>query len=341
MDLVDRYLQAVRPLLPRAEREDILRELSENILSQLQDKEAELGRPLQGSELAAVLKTHGHPMLVAIRYRRTPMQQLIGPAIFPFYWFVLKLLFWLGVSVGVLNSIALLASGEPVRELLAGLLAFAHVALPVFGWVTFLFAVLDFLDKRLHLLQKLDQQWNPLTLAKVKRPEEVRRSESVFGLIFGAVYLAWLLAAPYYPYLVLGPAASMLKISPAWHRFYLPVLVLAIAGLAQAGVNLARPDWTWFRAAVGFVSNGVGVILLVAILKTFPFVTAVADAAPSSTRCETLAAIVNVSILLTLACFAMALSIAVLWSGYQCVRELWRYFGGHSGPVGSRTAQRS
>jgi hypothetical protein len=317
-----------------------LRELTENIFSQMEDKEAELGRPLQENEQAAVLKTHGHPFLVAIRYRRAPVQQLISPAIFPFYWLVVKALFWLGVVVGVVNSVALLASGEPVRELLGGLLAFAHVALPVFGWVTFLFAVLDFLEGRLHLLRRLDQQWNPLTLAKLKRPQEVQRSESLFGLIFGAVYLAWLLAAPYYPYLVLGPAASVLKLSPARHRFYLPVLVLAIAGLAQAGVNLARPDWTWLRLAVRSVSNGVGAIILFAILKTFPFVTVVADATASSTRYERLAAIANVSVLLTLACFAIALSIAVLWNGFQCVRALWRFFAGND-PAGLHTVQKS
>lgn len=145
MNLVDRYLQAVTPLLPKAERADILRELSENILSQLQDKEAELGRPLQEGEQAAVLKTHGHPLLVASRYRRAPVQQPIGPSIFPFYWFVLKTLFWIAVAVGALNSIALLASGEPVGQLLWGLLTFGYVALAVFGWVTLLFAVLDFL----------------------------------------------------------------------------------------------------------------------------------------------------------------------------------------------------
>ena len=146
MDLVDRYLQAVKPLLPRAQQADIVRELSENILSQMEDKETELGRPLNESEQAAVLKQHGNPLLVASRYRSAPIQQLIGPTIFPFYWFVLKTLVWIALAVCTLNGIALLASGEPVRRLLLGLREFADVALPVFGWVTLLFAVLDFLE---------------------------------------------------------------------------------------------------------------------------------------------------------------------------------------------------
>lgn len=341
MDLVDRYLQAVEPLLPRAERADILRELSENIYSQLQDKEAELGRPLQESELAAVLKTHGNPLLVASRYRRAPMQQLIGPAIFPFYWFVVKALFWIAVAISTLNAIALVASGEPVQQLLGGLLTFAHVALPIFGWVTLLFAMLEFLEGRLHLLQKLDRQWDPLTLPKLKPPQKVRRSESASGLIFGAVYLVWLLAAPYYPYLVFGPVASVLRLSPAWHRFYLPALVLAVVGLMQAGVNLARPDWTWLRATVRFASSAVGLAIVSALLKTHPFVTVVADAGASNARYETVATIVNAVVLLNLVCFEIALSFGVLWNGFQCVKELARPGGGHRGAVEEHSAQRS
>jgi hypothetical protein len=340
MDLIDRYLQAVEPLLPRAERADILRELSENILSQLQDKEAELGRPLQESEQAAVLKTHGNPLLVAIRYRRAPMQQLIGPAIFPFYWFAVKTLFWIAVAVSTLNAVALLASGEPARQLLGGLLTFAHVALPVFGWVTLLFAVLDFLEGRLHLLPKLDREWDPLTLPKLKRPPEVRRSESVFGLTFGAVYLIWLLAAPYYPYLIFGPVASVLRLSPAWHRFYLPVLLLAVVGLIQAGVNLARPDWTWLRASMRFASSAVGLAIVSGLLKIYPFVTVAADAGASTTRNETVAAIVNAVVLVNLVCFEIAFSIGVLWHGFQLMKEVWLFRGGRRGAVASRTVER-
>ena len=45
MELVQRYLQAVKFLLPRAQQDDIVKELSEDIRSQMEDKEAELARP--------------------------------------------------------------------------------------------------------------------------------------------------------------------------------------------------------------------------------------------------------------------------------------------------------
>ena len=77
MDLLERYLQSIRTFLPRKAQDDILRELSENILSQMEEKEAELGRPLTEAEQEEVIKQHGHPIVVAARYGRR--QYLIGP----------------------------------------------------------------------------------------------------------------------------------------------------------------------------------------------------------------------------------------------------------------------
>ena len=43
MDFLERYLQAVRFLLPKKQRHDIDQELSEELRSQIEEKEAELG----------------------------------------------------------------------------------------------------------------------------------------------------------------------------------------------------------------------------------------------------------------------------------------------------------
>lgn len=43
--LIDRYLRAVREQLPRGQQDDIIGELSEDLRSQVEDREAELGRP--------------------------------------------------------------------------------------------------------------------------------------------------------------------------------------------------------------------------------------------------------------------------------------------------------
>jgi hypothetical protein len=69
MNLLNRYLQAVARLLPKARRDDIIAELRANILSQMEDREQELGRALTEDEQAAILRHHGNPTIVAGRYR--------------------------------------------------------------------------------------------------------------------------------------------------------------------------------------------------------------------------------------------------------------------------------
>ena len=60
MDLLERYLQAVKFFLPRPHQDDIVRELSENRI-QIEDREEQLGRPLTEDEQADILRRHGHP----------------------------------------------------------------------------------------------------------------------------------------------------------------------------------------------------------------------------------------------------------------------------------------
>src|SRR5215472_12160835 len=336
MELLERYLRAVKFFLPRRQQDDILRELSENILSQMEDKAAELGRPLDESEQAAILKQHGHPFVVASRFRNTPVQYLIGPVVIPFYWFVLRILFWIGLGVCALNSIALLGSGEPVRQLLHGLLGFTDVALPVFGWVTVVFAALDFFQAKFHHVDKLNRRWDPRSLPAIAAPQKVRRSESIFGLIGGTVYVAWLLAVPYHPYLIFGPAASALRLAPEWHRFYLPVVLLAIAGLAQAVVNLVRPEWIWLPPVTRLVSNVVALVILRSILKanSYDFVL-VADSA-NGARHETVAHIANIMIVCALAAVALGLSIAVIIQAWQSLRGIRQWIRRRGNPLPSR-----
>lgn len=69
MELVDRYLKAVRFWLPKARQPDILAELSEGLRVQIDEKEAELGRKLHDADTEAILQRSGDPMLVAEQYR--------------------------------------------------------------------------------------------------------------------------------------------------------------------------------------------------------------------------------------------------------------------------------
>ena len=101
MELIDRYLNAVRFWLPRAQEDDIIAELGEDLRSQVEEREAALGRALSEDELAGILKKRGHPMSVASQY--LPQRYLIGPALYPAYMVVVRLVtLWIVLPILVL-----------------------------------------------------------------------------------------------------------------------------------------------------------------------------------------------------------------------------------------------
>ena len=89
MDMLDHYLDAVAAQLARETRDDIIAELRDTLLSQIEDREATLGRPLTDDEREALLRGMGHPLVVAARYRKGP-QTLLGPELFPYWLFAIK-----------------------------------------------------------------------------------------------------------------------------------------------------------------------------------------------------------------------------------------------------------
>jgi hypothetical protein len=119
MELIDRYLQAVKFWLPAKQKQDIIAELSEDLRSQIEDQETELGRKLNEAEIADILKGRGRPILVANRFR--PQQSLIGPVLFPIYVFVLKIVGafymvpWILVWIGIAVSRAAHSGENPIQ----------------------------------------------------------------------------------------------------------------------------------------------------------------------------------------------------------------------------------
>jgi hypothetical protein len=89
MDLIEDYLRAVAALLPKAQRDDIVAELRDTILTRQEEREAALGRPLTPDEIEAVLREIGHPLVVAARYGEGP-QHVVGPMLYPYWLFGVK-----------------------------------------------------------------------------------------------------------------------------------------------------------------------------------------------------------------------------------------------------------
>jgi hypothetical protein len=265
MQIVDRYLHSVKTCLPRAQADDIIKELSENISSQIDDKEGELGRTLSEAEVETLLKQHGHPLLVASRYRQEQRsvsfgRQIIGPMLFPFYIRVLK--FNLGLTSVVLIVIfaALFASGQPIGTFPQ---VFLYQMLIQFAIVTLIFWLAD------QHFAKFPDRWDPRKPYAVSHPAmtlsedgpRIPRAKPLSQLIALTVSLFWLRAVQHHQFLIFGPGAAFLSLSPVWGRFYMPVVALILLGMMDAGINVVRPDWVRFHWLMSAITR-VGEIVL-------------------------------------------------------------------------------
>jgi hypothetical protein len=333
MELVDRYLEAVRFWLPKTEcQEEILAELADDLRSQIEERESELGRPLDKNEVSEILRRCGRPMVVAARL--APKKYLIGPTLYPIYSFVLKMvLFWILVPVFVFivgpSTLAGTGSwGEAISSTLANLWSGLFVAA---GIITLVFAILE----RTPAPDAMTSKWNPLSLPPVRKHQrKASLAHTVCELAFNWFGLAWLLLIPHYPALLFGPAAAFLTAGPIWHRFYLPIVLCSLFALVRSGFTLAKPQWTWFPSLSQVLQTVFGMIILRFLLNAlghmpygqWPFVT-LTDAAKDSAQYIRVAALVNVSVLIGLAGCWLGFSIALVvhtWKFLQSVRKCAR-----------------
>ena len=228
MEMIERYLQAVKFALPQGEREDIVKELRDSILSQIEEKEATLGRPLTEDEQAELLKKLGSPMQLASRYRK--QQYLIGATMFPIYWRVLKVSLAMVFVILAAGSIATAAAGKTLSESLGVLFRFPGVALMTFAWMTVVFSALEFFGARLHLRDR----WDPRLLPPLVKSEPRKSQfELIAQMIIQTLFGIWWLAGLHYQYLIFGPGIAVLRFGPVWQTIYPLFVVMVIVDLGS------------------------------------------------------------------------------------------------------------
>lgn len=275
LDLFERYLQAVRKYLPWKRQDDILAELRANLESQLEDREEELGRPLTEGEMIDWLKGIGSPMHVAMRYQ--PQQYLIGPAVFPMYWYVLRLgLLFIVVIFTVVNGllIAMQTSGAP--SIVEAISKLPSVLIIVAAWVTGAFAVLEYTINHYPNVRlpwsALSRDWSPTSLPPLEEaPARGRKpkgyAQAVAEVVFGFLFLVWLTLIPHHPRLLMGPGidalhASPFRLAPVWWNFYHLVVLLNFVQVAWKSYRLWEGRWQESSVAVHMVSKVFGLVSL-------------------------------------------------------------------------------
>lgn len=246
MELIDRYLQSVKWMLPRKNREDVLRELNDEVLSRVEEKQDALGHTLTEDEQVVVLKQMGHPMLVASRYRT--QRYLINPTIFTIYWMVLRLVLAVVFVAMAVAAVAVAASGQDLGKALGIIFQYPFAALQVFAWVTAVFFVLEIIQVKFDFFSK----WDPRTLPKLSKTKPKHSMiESLVGLILVAILGVWWLVGLKHQFWIFGPGVFMMRFGPVWQTIYPIFVVLVVFSIVRSGIDVVRPGWergrTWFR----------------------------------------------------------------------------------------------
>jgi len=318
MELLDRYLQAVKFWLPKKQQDDIIRELSANLSSEMEDKAEELGHPLTLDEQSAVLKQHGHPLMVASRY--WSQNYLIGPTLFPIYLWTLKGSLAIFFVVYAIVVVAAMAGGkDPVGEAIGGLVRLPGAALPAIAWITLAFVAGEFVINRFHVLDKTKCDWNPKSLPPVVKPSQqkpLKLATVIATTVFGIFGLAILKA----PNLMFGPAGIFLAFGPGILSFFSVFAARFVAGVAADWVALLRPEWTLFRSTAQLALRGVDIVIIYFLSKVGNWIVLTEQAQPREQWAAGVS-IANLCIYLALRTSLVILSLVFAW-------ECWKYLRG-------------
>jgi hypothetical protein len=268
MDMIARYLQAVRFWLPKEQQDDIIAELSQDVQAQIDEQEERLSRKLNELEVETLLRQRGSPIQVANKY--LPQRSLIGPLLFPIYVFVLKVVTLCMLIPAVVGVIAGLVSGPLTHAVRGGWQPpFAQIGGQLWGaWfsamavVTLVFAILERTPAKAQLFEK----WEPRKLPPLRPKHLIPRANSAIEIMVNLcvlVWWAWNMAAPLE--LRLGNVHVTLTVEWVW--FFWGILLLTLASAVVAAVNFVRPYWTPARVAVRLCLDVAGAVFFCWVLR--------------------------------------------------------------------------
>src|SRR5215471_16800666 len=313
-ELLDRYIHALKMMLPPGKVEDIGAEVKSNLESLAEDRAMELGRGLRPSEMSAILKQRGHPALVASRYRDRPGRGLISPLLFPFYWFTLRAFLAVWVTIRVIIAVFALRGTAPAGSIL--LLLGRDILLAGFfipAGVTLLFAAYEYLEFKF----RYSERWKPESLSPVPPPiPQPRHRSPLAHIAVGAALLIFYALALYSPSLFwVWGGRGVFSPSETLYAMRLPLWLLAFLWLSQSWLRhtrFAAAEWRRYLCDALIVA---GIAFAIFLLRTGDLLVAGPRWNPSQSKSlATLNQMLSGTVLL-----------ACIVSGLFCVHELRRF----------------
>jgi hypothetical protein len=339
MEPLERYLQAVRRYLPLKRQDDIIAELRANMESQIEDRESELGRPLTQGELEDLLRKMGPPVVVASRYQ--PQQHLIGPTLFPLYLYVLKIaVLWAFVIYSIVVSVVIPLTSPNATSIVDSLMRMPWILMNVAAWVTLVFAAVEFMSARYPnscpQIAELTDKWHPHSLPPLEKEGTGKPrsyAQAVAEVIFGFLFLVWLLLIPKHPFLLMGPGYFYLRVgpfllAPVWWTFYWWILSLNIVQNVWNSVDLARGAWRrpWRVKQIIFKSIGLVPLLVLFTARDHIYILLKNPAVDQAHYGQNLDQINN-AIHLGLGVICAIISVQLAWDIWLVARDGYRSRG--------------
>jgi hypothetical protein len=259
-------LHAVGFWLPKAEKQDILAELAEEIQSQIKEKEAETGKLLDEAAIEEIIKHCGDPLIVAERFLQP--QPLICSTLFPIYLFVLKivgfgyLVPWLLVWVCMMIFDPAYRAAHPGLGQISNLSSLWHIMVNSFFFITIGFALVD----RFFMKKWLQKGWNPRKLPAVRDPNQIPRSDSIGEIVFGIIFIMFWISS-------LGRRTEFvfselrISLSPNWIYLFWGLLIASLITVGFSTFNLLRPYWTQTKAVLHLFIDLPGTLLFCWLFK--------------------------------------------------------------------------
>ncbi|MCG8434577.1 MAG: hypothetical protein MJA83_11150 [Gammaproteobacteria bacterium] len=271
MDLIKRYVRSVGIQLPAKQRRDVESELQSLIEDAVEAKQEEIGRELNETELAEVIKTFGHPMRAAAGYLGN--HGLIGPELFPLYKLILMISFSIIAIVYVLGFLfPALTFSSPVSLGIGVLfslpLEIGHAMLISFAIITISFAVaerehvggIDFFDN-----------WNPLKLPDWKATDPAKRGEvfaEIFWLLIFLLLFNGAIDFDYFTDINTGPFG--LGLAEQAKFLVLPINVIAVLWTALLVYVFVNNIWTRVTRSMNLILNILAFGILLVLMTQSP-----------------------------------------------------------------------
>ena len=254
--LTDRYVHAMTRGVPDAQRAEVAAELRERIADAV-DARMATGEPAHDAE-RAVLGELGDPDRLAADYLGRPLQ-LIGPKYYLTWWRLIKLLLAIvPASVAGAVLIATAIDGRGIGEIIGGAVSVTlTTTLHLIFWTTLAFAIIERAAAagaragHTPMRGALDEPWTVDRLPDLDPSGQTSRASAIAEAVFGALFVAFLIAQQFNPLLHADDGTPIPLIDPVLWSWFLPWLIVVVAidiALTIAIVLHGRTSW-W--SAVG------------------------------------------------------------------------------------------